>query len=182
MYCVYLWKWTQHPAPAKYQCAAMTQQPAGTYTLRRVDCSTHPFRMGRPGASYLLQGAHETRPMRPRSPFVRDFPIRTKYPPIPPISFNIRPWSSVPFPPFRLPEILIRYQRSRHMGFLTARFPTFLSRSSPGLIFNLQEISSPIRPMKVVSKHIFRPYLKHCCYIFFITLSRVASPWGNSAQ
>ena len=118
----------------------MTQQPAGTYTLRRTDCSTHPFRMGRPGASYLLQGAHETRPMRPRSPFVRDFPLKTKFPPIPPISFNIRPWSPVPFLPLRLPEILIRYQRSWYVGF-NGQISCPSSRSSPGLISSLQEIS-----------------------------------------
>ncbi len=148
MYCVYLWKWTQHPAPAKYQCAAMTQQPAGTYTLRRVDCSTHPFRMGRPRASYLLQGAHETRPIRPRSPFVHDFPFKTKFPPISPISFNIRPWSSVPFPPLRLPKILIRYQRNQHIGFNgQASYPP--SKSSPGLISSFQKISNPIQPMKI---------------------------------
>src|SRR6266699_5033166 len=126
----------------------MTQQPTGTYTLRRADCSTHSFRMGRPGASYFLQGAHETRPMRPRSPFVRYFPLQTKFPPISPISFNTRPWSSVPFPPLRLPEILIRYQRSRHVGFDgQASYPPF--RSSPGLISNLQKISSPIQPIKI---------------------------------
>ena len=126
----------------------MIQQPADTYTLQRADCSTHPFRMGRPRASYLLQGAYETKPMQPRSPFIRDFPLKTKFPPIPPISFNIRPWSFVPFPPLRLPEILIRYQRSRHMGFNGQVFyPP--SRSSPGLIFNLQKISNLIRLMRV---------------------------------
>src|SRR6266699_6720097 len=122
MYCVRLWRWTRHPAPVKYQCAAMTQQPAGTYTLRRADCSTHLFKMGRPGASYLLQSVYETRPMRLLSPFVCDFPLKTKFLPIPPISFNIRPWSPILFPPFRLLEILIRYQRNRHVG-LAARLP-----------------------------------------------------------
>src|SRR6266566_781914 len=42
MYCVRLWRWARHQQPAKYPCAAMTQQPASTYTLRRADCSTAP--------------------------------------------------------------------------------------------------------------------------------------------
>src|SRR6266566_5166747 len=114
----------------------MTQQPAGTYTLRRADCSTHSFKMARSEASYLLQGAHETRPIRPHSPFIHDFPFKTKFPPIPPISFNTRPWLPIPFPPLRLPKILIRYQCSRHMGFDgQVSYPP--SRSSPGLISNL---------------------------------------------
>src|SRR6266699_2505630 len=40
MYCVCLRRWARHQQPAKYPCAAMTQQPASTYTLRRADCST----------------------------------------------------------------------------------------------------------------------------------------------
>src|SRR6266566_3279173 len=40
MYCVRLRRWARHQQPAKYPCAAMTQQPASTYTLRRADCST----------------------------------------------------------------------------------------------------------------------------------------------
>src|SRR6266699_1322396 len=180
MYCIRLWRWARHQQPVKYPCAAMTQQPTSTYTLRRADCSTHPFKIGRLGASYLLQGAYEIWPIRPRSPFVRIFLFKTKFPPIPPISFNIRPWSPVLFPPLRLSEILIRYQRSRHMSVLTARLPAFLSRSSPGLISSLQEISSPIRPMRIVFKYVFRPYLKHRCYTLFVISSGVASLWGNS--
>src|SRR6266566_3851260 len=42
MYCVRLRRWARHQQPAKYPCAAMTQQPASTYTLRRADCSTLP--------------------------------------------------------------------------------------------------------------------------------------------
>ena len=110
------------------------------------------------------------------------FPPQTKFPPIPPISFNTRPWSPVPFPPLQLPEILIRYQRSRHVSVLTARLPTFPSKSNPGLISSLQKISSLIQPMKVVSKHAFHPYLKHRYYTLFVTSSGVASPWGNSAR
>ncbi len=148
MYCVRLRRWARHQQPAKYPCTAMTQQPANTYTLRRADCSTHPFKMSRLGASYLLQSAHEIWPMRPRSPFVRIFLLKTKFPPIPPISFNTRPWSSIPFPPLRLPEILIRYQRSRHMGF-DGQASCLPFRSSPGLISSLQEISNLIWPMRV---------------------------------
>ena len=138
MYCVRLWRWARHQQPVKYPCAAMTQQPASTYTLRCADCSTHPFKMSRLDASYLLQGAHKIWPMRPRSPFVRIFLLKTKFPPIPGISFNTR-----------LPKVIIRYQRCRHVNVLTARLPTFPSRSSPGLISSLQEISSPIRPVRV---------------------------------
>src|SRR6266566_3820761 len=154
MYCVRLRRWARHQQPAKYPCAAMTQQPANTYTLQRADCSTHPFRMSRLGASYLLQSAHEIWPIRPRSPFIRIFLFKTKFPPISGISFNIR-----------LPEVIIRYQHYWHMSVLTAKFPTFPSRFSLGLIFNLQKISSLIRPIKVVSKHTFRLYLKHRYYI-----------------
>ncbi len=136
MYCIHLWRWARHQQPAKYPCAAMTQQPANTYTLQRADCSTHPFKMSRLDASYLLQGAHEIWPIRPRSPFVYIFLFKIKFPPIPPISFNIRLWSSIPFPPLRLPKILIRYQRSQHIGFNNqASYPP--SRSNPGLIFSL---------------------------------------------
>src|SRR6266566_7667655 len=164
MYCVRLRRWARHQQPAKYPCVAMTQQPASTYTLRRADCSTHPFRMSRLGASYLLQSAHEIWPMRPYSPFVRIFLLKTKFPPISGISFNTR-----------LPEIIIRYQRCRYVSVLTARLPTFLSRSSPGLISSLQEISNLIRPVRVVSKYVFRLYLKHRCYTFFVIFSEVAS-------
>src|SRR6266699_4767995 len=122
MYCVCLRRWTRHQQPTKYPCAAITQQPASTYTLRRADCSTHPFKMSRIGASYLLQSAHEIWPMRPRSPFVRIFLFKTKFPPISGISFNIR-----------FPEVRIRYQRCWHMNVLTARLPTFPFRSSPDL-------------------------------------------------
>ncbi len=142
----------------------MTQQPASTYTLQRADCSTYPFRMSRLGTSYLLQSAHEIWPMRPRSPFVRIFLLKTKFPPIPGISFNTR-----------LPKVIIRYQRCWYVSVLTARLSTFPSRSSPGLISSLQEISNLIRPVRVVSKHTFRPYLKHRCYILFVTPSEVAS-------
>ena len=159
----------------------MTQQPAGTYSLRRADCSTHLFRMGRPGTSYLFQGAHETRPIRPRSPFVCDFPFKTKFPPIPPISFNIWPWSSVPFPLLRLPEILIRYQRSWHMGF-DGQVSCPPSRSSPGLIFSLQEISSFIRLVRVYPSMPFVCIWSSVCYILFVIPLGVASPWGNSAR
>ncbi len=176
MYCVRLRRWARHQQPVKYLCAAMTQQPASTYTLRRADCSIHPFRMSRLGVSYLLQGAYKIWPMQPRSPFVYIFLFKTKFPLIPGISFNIRSWLSVPFPPLRLPEILIWYQCSRHIGFLTARLPAFLSRSNPGLIFSLQEISNLIRPMRIVSKYIFRLYLKYCCYTLFVIPSKVASP------
>src|SRR6266566_6325374 len=165
MYCIRLWRWARHQQPVKYPCAAMTQQPTSTYTLRRADCSTHPFKIGRLGASYLLQGAYEIWPIRPRSPFVRIFLFKTKFPPISGISFNIR-----------LPKVIIRYQRCWHVSVLTARFSAFLSRSSPGLIFSLQRISSPIRPMKVVFKHTFRLYLKHRYYILFVISLGVASP------
>src|SRR6266566_10101431 len=148
MYCVRLRRWARHQQPAKYPCVAMTQQPASTYTLRRADYSTYPFKISRFGASYLLQSAHKIWPIRPRSPFVRIFLFTTKFPLIPSISFNIRPWSSIPFPPLRLPKILIRYQHSRHIDF-DSQISCPLSKSSPGLIFNLQEISSLIRPVKI---------------------------------
>src|SRR6266699_3849740 len=100
MYCIRLQKWARHQQPAKYPCAAMTQQPASTYTLQHTDCSTHPFKMSRLGTSYLLQNAHEIWPIRLHSPFIRIFLFKTKFPPIPGISFNTR-----------LPKVIIRYQR-----------------------------------------------------------------------
>ena len=127
--------------------------------------------MSRLGASYLLQGAHEIWPIQPRSPFIYIFLFKTKFPPISGISFNIR-----------LPEVIIRYQRCRHVSVLTAKLPAFPSRSSPGLISSLQKIFNLIQSMNVVSKHTFRPYLKHRCYTLFVTPLGVANPWGNSAR
>ena len=159
----------------------MIQQPTNTYTLQRADCSTHPFRMSRLGASYLLQGAHEIWPMRPRSPFVCIFFFKTKFPPMPGISFNIQPWSSVPFPSFRLPEILIRYQRNQHVDFNgQASCPP--SKSSPELISSLQKISSLIQLVKVYPSIPFVRIWSSVCYTLFVTSSKVASPWGNSTR
>jgi len=99
MYCVCLWRWARHQQPAKYLCAAMTQQLASMYILRRADYSTHPFKMSRLGVSYFFQSAHEIWPIRLRSLFIYIFFFKTKFLLISNISFNIRFF-----------KIIIRYQ------------------------------------------------------------------------
>src|SRR6266699_2082033 len=119
--------------------------------------------------------------MRPRSPFIRISHLKLNFLLYPAFPSASDPGHLAPFPPFRFP-VIFRYQRCWYVNVLTARLPTFPSRSSPGLIFSFQEISSPIRPVRVVSKHAFRPYLKHRCYTLFVTPLKVASPWGNNAR
>src|SRR6266699_2913219 len=69
MYCVRLRRWARHPAPAKYQCAAMTQQPAGTYTLRGFkNC---PPQRGTLETSFPLQPTKPYAP--PLQPFAYNF-------------------------------------------------------------------------------------------------------------